>query len=366
MKLRCIPFTLAALAALTACVNSSIATETADTDTPLTAAPPADTARLFFAGDAMQHSPQITAAARAAGGRGHDYSECFTLIAPAVKAADYAVVNFEVTLGGEPYTGYPCFSAPVEYAAALRNAGFDLFLTANNHTMDRGARGVRRTIEQLDTLGVDHTGTWADPSLRRPFVKEIGGIRIGFLNYTYGTNGIPVKGGVEVAHIDSEDIAREIAEARRDGAEAVVVTIHWGNEYEMTEHRSQRSVARRAIDAGADLIIGSHPHVVQPVRRERGDSTDREVPVVYSLGNFISNQTRPDTRGGALVTARFVRDSIGAVHLDTLVPALHFTAKPSGGRNYRVVPSWLPDSVPAAQRHERDRFERAARAVLGL
>lgn len=365
MKRTILAATVAALllSSAASCANSSVAAD-ADVADTIPRPTPADTAVLIFAGDAMQHSPQFKAALSAGGGRGYDYSECFALIAPEVARADYAVVNLEVPLDGEPYSGYPCFSAPDAYARALRDAGFDLFLTANNHTMDRGPRGVRRTIAALDSLGVDHTGTWSSPDGRAPLYRRIGGINTAFLNYTYGTNGIPVSGGVEVSLIDVEAMAEEIAAARRDGAEFVIVTLHWGNEYEMKPSRSQRELARHIIELGADMIIGSHPHVVQPVTVER-DSTGRDILVAYSLGNFLSNQTRPDTRGGAMVSARLVRDSAGTVRLDTAVCFLHFTAKPGGsiGHNYRVVPSWMPDSVPAAQRAERDRFERNA---LGL
>lgn len=358
---------LSMLAAVS-CVNASVATDTEAVADSIPHPAPADTATLLFVGDAMQHSPQFKAALRAGCGREYDYSECFSLIAPEVSEADYAVVNLEVPLDGEPYSGYPCFSAPDAYAQALRDAGFDLFLTANNHTMDRGTRGVRRTIAALDSLGVDHTGTWTSPEKRAPLLKSISGIKTAFLNYTYGTNGIPVRGGVEVSLIDRRAIADEIAASRRDGAEFVIVTVHWGNEYEMVPNATQRELARYMIGRGADMIIGSHPHVVQPMMVERDDSTNRDILVAYSLGNFLSNQTRPDTRGGAMVRARIVRDVDGTVRLDTASCDLHFTAKPSGNpaRNYRVVPSWMPDSVPAGQRGERDRFEREARRIFTL
>ena len=163
-------------------------------------------AELLFVGDAMQHQAQLDEALRLGGGKRYDYSDCFTLIAPEVIKADYAVVNLEVPLGGGPrYSGYPCFSAPDSYAEALQDAGFDLFLTANNHCLDRGDAGVRRTVKTLTSMGVDHTGTWhdaADRAATPPLVRNINGIKVGFANYTYGTNGIAPKAGAEIALID--------------------------------------------------------------------------------------------------------------------------------------------------------------------
>ncbi|MDE6770031.1 MAG: CapA family protein, partial [Muribaculaceae bacterium] len=180
-------------------------------------------AELLFVGDAMQHQAQLDRASQLANGAGYDYSDCFTLIAPTVTSADYAVCNLEVPLGGGPdYTGYPCFSAPDSYAIALRDAGFDLMLTANNHCLDRRDKAARRTLTALDSLGIDHIGTYHDEAQRDslvPFIKDINGFKIGFLNYTYGTNGIPPREGVEVAMIDRDKMAHEIKLTREAGAE---------------------------------------------------------------------------------------------------------------------------------------------------
>ena len=226
-------------------------------------------ADLLFAGDAMQHQAQLDAALKAGGGKKYDYSDCFRLIAPTVTDADYAVVNLEVPLGGGPtYSGYPCFSAPDSYAQALKDAGFDMMLTANNHCLDRGDKAARRTIAALDSLGLDHVGTYHDAGQREelvPFMRDIKGIKFAFLNYTYGTNGIEPRDGVEVALIDRERMASEIREARDKGAEIVVVAIHWGVEYVLRENSNQRALADFLVDQGVDMIIGGHPHVIQPM-----------------------------------------------------------------------------------------------------
>lgn len=344
-------------------------TGASDSAAAQTEAAKADTLNLLFAGDAMQHGPQLKAALRAGGGKDYNYDDCFTLIAPEVKAADYAVVNLEVPLGGGPeYRGYPCFSAPDSYAIALREAGFDMMLTANNHCMDSGAKAAKRTCSALDQLKLDHIGTYADSteSARRiPFIKNIKGVKVGFLNYTYGTNGIPVTGGVDVALIDRDRIAREMKKTRAAGAELLVVTLHWGVEYNQIENETQRELAQFIADNGADLIIGAHPHVVQPMKVVHNARENKDVLIVYSLGNFLSNMDDTNCRGGALVRTRLVRGQDGKMRFDHADYDTFFTAKPEGSnKNYRVVPAWMPELIPAGQKATYKRFEQSAQKIF--
>ncbi|MDE5874124.1 MAG: CapA family protein [Muribaculaceae bacterium] len=328
----------------------------------------AQKAELLFVGDAMQHQAQLDRARQLAGGKGFDYSDCFTLIAPEIHSADYAVCNLEVPLGGGPdYSGYPCFSAPDSYALALRDAGFDMMLTANNHCLDRRDKAARRTIVALDSLHIDHIGTYRDEAQRDsliPFIKDINGFRVGFLNYTYGTNGIPPVDGVEVALIDKEKIAKEIAKTRQAGAEILVVAMHWGIEYVLLENGVQRDLADFLVENGVDLIIGGHPHVIQPMKVVRNEKEDKDVLVVYSLGNFISNMKTADTRGGALVKATIIRDADGKARFSHAAYDTFFSAKPYGKRNFTVIPSWMPESIPAAQRQHWLIFERGASRIF--
>ena len=325
-------------------------------------------ADLLFVGDAMQHQGQLDQA-RKVGGGSYDYSDCFTLIAPTITEADYAVCNLEVPLGGGPdYTGYPCFSAPDSYAAALKDAGFDMMLTANNHCLDRRDRAARRTLTALDSLGIDHVGTYRDAADREakvPFIKTINGIRVGFLNYTYGTNGIEPRDGAEISLIDRDRMAREIAETRAAGAEAIVVAMHWGVEYVLLPNRNQEELADFLVDQGVDLIIGGHPHVIQPMKVVRNEKEGKDVLVVYSLGNFISNMKTADTRGGALVRARIERDPDGKVRFKRADYDTFLSAKPTGGlRNYTVIPSWMTSRIPADQRAHWDIFNRGAQRIF--
>lgn len=326
-------------------------------------------ADLLFVGDAMQHQAQLDVARQLGGGNSYDYSGCFTYIAPTVTEADYAVCNLEVPLGGGPdYTGYPCFSAPDSYAVALKDAGFDMFLTANNHCLDRRDRAARRTLAALDSLGIDHVGTFHDSADRErkvPFIKDINGIKIGFLNYTYGTNGIEPREGAEIALIEKPRMAEEIRRTREAGAEIVVVAIHWGVEYVLLPNRNQEDIAGFLVDQGVDLIIGGHPHVIQPMKVVRNEKEQKDVLVVYSLGNFISNMKTADTRGGALVRARVERGADGKARFVRADYDTFLSAKPSGvGTNFMVVPSWMPERIPAGQRAHWDLFDRGASRIF--
>ncbi len=326
-------------------------------------------ATLLFAGDAMQHQAQLDQALAEGNGKYYDYSECFRWIAPIVTEADYAVVNLEVPLGGGPrYSGYPCFSAPDSYAQALADAGFDMMLTANNHCLDSGMKAARRTISALDSLGVDHIGTYhdaADREAKVPYIKNINGIKFGFLNYTYGTNGIPARDGMEVSLIDRNRMAEEIKKTREAGAEIIVVTMHWGIEYVLHENAIQREQAQFLIDNGADMVIGSHPHVIQPMRMVRDEKRNQDVPVVFSLGNFISNMKTGDTRGGAYMRVRVERDEDGKARVKWADYDTFFCAKPTGkGTNFTVIPSDRTDLIPAQQLQHWKIFDRSSSKVF--
>lgn len=256
---------------------------------------------LLFVGDLMQHQAQIDAA------RGNDgeyhYETCFEQVKEQIEAADIAVGNLEVTLGGKPYRGYPCFSAPDAYLKAIKEAGFDVMLTANNHCLDRGSKGLKRTIEQLDAAGMAYTGTYTTAEERKrrsPLLIEKKGFRIVFLNYTYGTNGLKATPPQVVNYIDKEVMQEEIAEAKRLEPDAIIACMHWGWEYKLQPNKEQKELADWLLMQGVTHVIGGHPHVVQPY--EVRDNGCRKQVVAYSLGNFISNMKAPNTDGGMMLT----------------------------------------------------------------
>lgn len=316
-----------------------------------------DTATLIFFGDAMQHMAQFNRAKElGTPSNPYNYDDCFKLLTPALKDADYSIVNLELPLGGGPnYSGYPMFSAPDSYAKALKDAGFNLLLTANNHCLDRRDKGLRRTLDVLDSMKVDHIGTYRNPAERAklvPFIKEINGMKVGFLNYTYGTNGININDGADVAYIDRDKIKAEIEATKRAGAEIIVAMPHWGVEYVLNENESQRSLADYFLKNGVDIVIGGHPHVVQPMKVVTDSVSGRRSLVVYSLGNMISNMTTANTRGGALVRVVIERDkNTGKVKFRNAEYDTFVTEVPSGaGTNFRVVPSWDIAKLPASQK----------------
>lgn len=359
-----------ALVMFSACAHSQCVEADSDSISVASVTRPADSgkATLIFVGDAMQHTAQLERANELGGADRYDYSDCFDLITPMISKADYAVINLEVPLGGGPrYSGYPCFSAPDSYAVALKDAGFDLFLTANNHCLDSGDKAAKRTLSALDSIGVAHTGTFNNRAERdslAPLLTDINGIKFAFLNYTYGTNGIEPKEDTEVAGFDRDLMSAEIKRARQKGAEMVVVCIHWGIEYVLHENANQRDMASFLKDQGVDLIIGSHPHVIQPMKIERNDKEEKDVLVVYSLGNFISNMKTADTRGGALVRVDIERDDDGKPRLIKAEYDTFFAAKPEGNHNFRVYPSALSDSIPTDQRYHWKIFDTSARKVF--
>ena len=324
------------------------------------------TIRLTFVGDAMQHGPQIRAARTTDGT--YDYSACFTHLAGDIADADFAVVNLECPLGGKPYSGYPNFSAPDEFATALRDAGFDFFATANNHCLDRRDAGLKRTIRRLDELKMPHAGTYLNAAARDtlcPQMVDVNGIRMAIMSYTYGTNGIGVQGKVVVDYINRDRIAADIARARQLQADVICVCMHWGIEYKMLPVEAQRSLADFLVEQGVDLIIGSHPHVVEPMELRHSNKWNKDVLVVYSLGNFISNQNGTDSRGGALVKATLNRDYLGKVRLESAGYRLFFCQKPKArAENYQLIPFGSEHLLRSDSRSAYNAFMQNAHNIL--
>jgi poly-gamma-glutamate capsule biosynthesis protein CapA/YwtB (metallophosphatase superfamily) len=329
----------------------------------IVAGQPGDTARLslVFAGDLMGHQEQIAGAWDSATGS-YNYEPTFRYIKPFLEQADIAVVNLEVTLAGPPYKGYPQFSSPDALALAARDAGFDVFIQANNHALDRGQKGFKRTLYVLDSLKIAHTGTFADSLDRNqnyPLLLERKGIRIALLNYTYGTNGITIPKPFIINRIDTTQIRQDLAKARLAGPDFIIVTIHWGEEYQRTENRAQQHLAAFILNHGADAIIGSHPHVIQPVRWYTGaDSTQQKV-VVYSQGNFVSNQRARYKDGGIIVELNLVK-AAGKTNLEefSYLPTWVYREDLPIKSIFYIVPvAFYENNTSALNLLDRDRYK---------
>lgn len=264
---------------------------------------PADSApahlRIVVGGDFMQHLPQVEAAYRADGS--YDYSTSLQYVAPLFREADIAILNLETTLSVEgPYSGYPMFCSPVEVADAFVDMGIDLVALANNHCCDRFYGGIVETTQALDRRQLRRIGAyrsaWDYAQNGVQYFSEEG-INLAFVNFTYGTNGIPIPKGAVVDLLNDGTMERVLSSVDFSRIDCLVAIVHWGNEYERRPNAEQLRIERFLRERGVDIIIGSHPHVVQ-----RFEVDAAEGVTFYSLGNFVSNQQRRYCDGGLVAT----------------------------------------------------------------
>lgn len=263
---------------------------------------------VLASGDFLIHSPIWQRAAALAGGRGYDFAPLLRYVKPYVAGADLAICHVETPLTSAPPSGFPIFNTPPALASAIRATGWDACDTASNHTLDQGQEGIRQTVAALDRAGVRHTGSFATPQgTRRTLLLRAKGVTVALLAYTESTNGIPPphRWSVNLAHAGR--IVADARRARRRGADVVIVSMHWGDEYASRPSASQRRLAgvltrSRAITA----VIGQHVHVVQPIARVNGKV------VVFGEGNLLSNQTpaccAPGAQDGLLARLHLVVD----------------------------------------------------------
>ncbi|EKY01498.1 bacterial capsule synthesis protein [Porphyromonas catoniae F0037] len=330
----------------------------------------ADTLQLVFAGDIMTHGPQIKAADQ---GRGnYDFTPSFELVRPMIERANLALANLETTFGGTPYRGYPMFSSPSSLGSALKEAGFDVLTTANNHSCDRGRYGVVNTIDVLDSLGIRTTGSYrtkAERSQRTPLIIDVRGVKLAVLAYTYGTNGLPIPQPALVDTIDLEQISDDLRRADSLGADYKIVQIHWGNEYEKHPSKRQRDLAAVLARQGVGAVIGSHPHVVQDSEWIEEEGAKMKTFVIYSLGNFISNQTSPAaTRGGMLLSLELIRDrSTGKWTTRPSYQYVFVQKRTSSGHPiYRLHPVSLdsiPEGIPPSETSDLRAMQRHYKSI---
>lgn len=266
-------------------------------------------------GDIMMHMPQVKAGSL--GNGKYDFSMMFRSIKPYIEKADFAVGNLETTLAGEDkkYTGYPRFNSPEILAKNIKDAGFDMVTTANNHSLDRNFYGVVKTIENLDKAGLLHVGTYkTKKDSEEVFVKDIKGIKTAFLCYTYATNGIEVKEKFAVNLIDREKMFQDIKKAKVLNVDMIIVSMHFGVEYKTVQNKTQEDLVNFLFKNGADVVLGSHPHVLQPLEVKRvkdiyGIEKDRFV--IYSQGNIVSNMSGRYKNSGVVINLNIKKDKNG-------------------------------------------------------
>ena len=294
---------------------------------------------FLFMGDIMGHGPQIRSAYQNSEKK-YNYDKVFEPLEDIISSVDFAVANLEVTLAGPPYMGYPQFSTPDELAEACKNNGMDVLVTANNHSCDRKNSGVIRTVEVLDSFKILHTGTFKDEKKRDQenlLILSKKGIKVGLLNYTYGTNGIPFSTPAYVNMLDSSLIKQDVINARKKKLDKLIVFVHWGYEYRDFPNSYQKKFNTFFNEIGVDVVIGSHPHVLQPMIYNI--ENNKEFLTVFSLGNFVSNQRESRKDGGAMFRLSFEKKG-GKVYISRKEYVLTWVHKfmDDGKYQYQILP----------------------------
>ncbi|MBE7057483.1 MAG: CapA family protein [Ruminococcaceae bacterium] len=324
---------------------------------------------LLNAGDIMYHGPQLNSAYNSSTGK-YDFSDNFQYMKSIVSAADYAVANFETTTANQiKYESYPSFNSPLETLTSIKDTGYDMLLFANNHCYDKKKDGFVATLNQFKNFGFDYIGGKLSEEEKSYMVKDVNGIKLGMMNYAdtltskngqyYTINGITINDGCdklmdiymrnEYEKLYSE-VSERIADMKEQGADIIIMYIHWGDEYKLEPVSSQTIVAQKLCDLGVDVIIGGHPHVIEPMEILTSQTNPEHSTICfYSLGNYISNQNRLTlsnsnkqyTENGLTVTLTIRKYSTG----DVFVKAIDYTPTwvhryycSDGYNNYNVVP----------------------------
>lgn len=283
-------------------------------------------------GDIMMHEAQIKSGSL--GNGQYDYGIMFRSIKPYIEKADFALGNLETTLSGKDknYTGYPMFNSPEILAKNIKDAGFDMVTTANNHSLDRQFYGVVKTIENLDKVGLLHTGTYKKKEdSGEIFIKDIKGVKVAFLAYTYGTNGNVVPEKFAVNLIDRSKIFEDIKKAKALKADLIIASMHFGNEYVTKQNKTQEDLVNFLFKNGVDVVLGSHPHVLQPQEMKKIIDiygVEKERFVIYSQGNIVANMPERYKNSGVIVNLNIRKDKNGTIidkveYIPTMVDAYY-------------------------------------------
>ena len=311
------------------------------------------TATISFVGDLMCHSTQFKYAMLR--DSTYNFKPVYRYVKDYLNQADLTVGNLETVLGGDSinYSGYPLFNSPDEYLTALKYAGFDLLITANNHSLDMGEYGIRRTIEQIKKNKMLYSGTSLTKS-ERDSVKliDLNGIKLSLLSYTYGTNGNIIPKGKEylVNRINFNKIKNDIQKSEEKEADMIIVYYHFGEEYKREPSKYQKEIVDSTLKFGADIIIGSHTHTVQPIMIK--NQKNRKGFVAYSLGNFISNQRWRYSNGGVILSIKIIKNlynKSSSIEKVSYLPVYVFKGKTKHKFEFVIIPSTYYYTSPIYQ-----------------
>lgn len=278
---------------------------------------------LTALGDTLCHNTQYWDAYNYQTGE-YDFSYVYDDIKDYTSASDITVGSLETTFAGKEkgYSNYPTFNTPDSLATALKDIGVDVVSLAGNHALDYGYNGLCRTIDVFDNIGISHLGTYKTAEEQEKLlIKNVKGVKIAFLNYTYGTNGIPLPNGKEfcVNLIDKDLIKKQIEQAKEQKVDMIVACMHWGTEYRTTANSEQEKLANFLFKNGVDVILGNHPHVLEPMEKKTinlEDGSTKDVFVIYALGNFTADQRDEITRDSAILNLTITKNSVGKISID--------------------------------------------------
>lgn len=297
-------------------------------------------------GDTLCHNTQYWDAYNKQTGI-YDFSYVYDDIRFYTEASDITISSLETTFAGEDrgYSNYPTFNTPDSLATALKGIGIDIISTAGNHALDYGYSGLCRSIDVLNNAGLSHLGTYKSAEEQEQLlIKDVKGVKIAFINYTYGTNGIPVPSGKEycVNLIDKELIKKQIAQAKEAKVDMIVACMHWGTEYRTTANSEQKELADFLFKNGVDVIIGNHPHVLEPMEKRTvtlDDGTIKDCFVVYALGNFTADQREEITRDSAILNLTITKNSDGKISIDKVnyVPIYMYKNKNISTKKFKIL-----------------------------
>lgn len=297
-------------------IDNNISNEIEEKETPITF-------NMTAIGDTLCHNTQYWDAYNS-DTKEYDFSYVYEDIKYYTKVADITIGSLETTFAGENvgYSNYPRFNTPDSLATALKKIGVAVISLAGNHALDYGYNGLCRTIDVLDEADISHLGTYKTAEEQEKIlIKNVKGVKIAFINYTYGTNGIPLPSGKEycVNLIDKDLIKKQIEQAKEQNVDMIVACMHWGTEYRTTANSEQKELADFLFKNGVDIILGNHPHVLEPMEKKTitlEDGTMKDVFVVYALGNFTADQRDEITRDSAILNLNITKQLDGSISIN--------------------------------------------------